>query len=892
MGKDRMSTAARIDELLSKFDENPRRYFAPLANEYRKAGDLTQAIALCREHLPKQPGHMSGHIVFGQALYEHGDLAEAQTVFESALALDPENLIALRHLGDIARARGDASAARRWYGRVLDADPRNDDIAALLASLAQRATPAFVAPIAPALSVETPAPEEPDVFLDEPAWHTPTIPDGAPAVAEHQAVEPDAVPVDAAAVEAPDVELLDLDALVESAAPEPAVAEPIEVPAFLSEFEPTVAAVTHAPEHADVQPEDGLEVFEAVEPIDAVDAFETVEPIDAVESFDAIGVTGIAEPAADVESYEWDTDERDAFGAEPVLEADAEPALEVPTPAAEGAAHGGVDDAAEGAVDGGVEAFEEMEPGQRSLSDAIGAFASHDPLESIGGLTLPDAFDDGQPPESVGEPREAAAEGAYSSADDFEEGLIALEWPDASQLAVRPPTPPRPLTPVASWAPVAEPDDEPAEATLPEATLAEATAEEARPEEEVWPPAVIETESLVEDIEAIEAEVPVEDVVLIEAEVPAEEGAAIEADSAVPESELAPTAEWAEPFGVTASVDPVEGLQATEPFEDRVSAEPLEPAESVEAFEDAPDLEPVGWVAEVDAFEDDERDEDPLDEDPPLSAAEIPWLAEEEAHEIDAFEEADAPDAPHSPAFVTETMAELLVAQGFVSRAVGVYEELVARRPYDAVLASRLEELRGMLTEPAPAEASTAATPVAPLAAFTPVRAATPVAVPLVAPAPRRTAREWLASVAAMRVQRRTPAFGATTVAVPTPADGLSSLFSAAPAVADDLAARSLASAFGSASPVDHAAALFDAVSREPVDEPAAPPVARAATPAAGGALYSFDRFFPDPATAAPAPAAESGPSASRAGPPAGSPSDAGADLAQFATWLKGLSNP
>ena len=31
-----MSTANRIDELRQKFNENPRRYFAPLANEYRK----------------------------------------------------------------------------------------------------------------------------------------------------------------------------------------------------------------------------------------------------------------------------------------------------------------------------------------------------------------------------------------------------------------------------------------------------------------------------------------------------------------------------------------------------------------------------------------------------------------------------------------------------------------------------------------------------------------------------------------------------------------------------------------------------------------------------------------------------------------------------------------
>ncbi len=130
-----MASSARIEELERKFNENPRRYFAPLANEYRKAGDLEQAIAICRTYVPQQPAHMSGHIVFGQALFEAGEHEEARGVFEAALALDPENLIALRHLGDIARERGELSAARTWYQRVLDADPRNDEVAALLSSL-------------------------------------------------------------------------------------------------------------------------------------------------------------------------------------------------------------------------------------------------------------------------------------------------------------------------------------------------------------------------------------------------------------------------------------------------------------------------------------------------------------------------------------------------------------------------------------------------------------------------------------------------------------------------------------------------------------------------------------------------------------------------------------
>ena len=107
-----MASTARIDELKKKFDENPRRYFAPLANEFRKAGEIEQAIMICEEFLPQQPGHMSGHIVYGQALFEASRFDESRTVFETALTLDPENLIALRHLGDIARGQGDLESAR------------------------------------------------------------------------------------------------------------------------------------------------------------------------------------------------------------------------------------------------------------------------------------------------------------------------------------------------------------------------------------------------------------------------------------------------------------------------------------------------------------------------------------------------------------------------------------------------------------------------------------------------------------------------------------------------------------------------------------------------------------------------------------------------------------
>jgi len=130
-----MASTARLDELKKKFDENPRRYFAPLANEHRKSGDLDQAISLCRAHLPLQPAHISGHIVLAQALFEAGSVDESRDIFLAALGLDPENLIALRYLGDIARETNDVDTARSWYQRVLEVDPRNDEIVQMVRDL-------------------------------------------------------------------------------------------------------------------------------------------------------------------------------------------------------------------------------------------------------------------------------------------------------------------------------------------------------------------------------------------------------------------------------------------------------------------------------------------------------------------------------------------------------------------------------------------------------------------------------------------------------------------------------------------------------------------------------------------------------------------------------------
>ena len=68
-------------------DDSGWFHFADRKKDYiRRRGenvsswDVEQAIFICQEYLPQQPGHMSGHIVYGQALFEAGRTDEARSV--------------------------------------------------------------------------------------------------------------------------------------------------------------------------------------------------------------------------------------------------------------------------------------------------------------------------------------------------------------------------------------------------------------------------------------------------------------------------------------------------------------------------------------------------------------------------------------------------------------------------------------------------------------------------------------------------------------------------------------------------------------------------------------------------------------------------------------------
>jgi predicted Zn-dependent protease len=100
---------ARIEELRRRVESDPASLaFAQLAEEFRRAGALQEAVRVCREGLTRHPGYISARVTLGRALFELGHDDEAQAELEAVLLTAPDNLIALRSIADIAQRRGDS----------------------------------------------------------------------------------------------------------------------------------------------------------------------------------------------------------------------------------------------------------------------------------------------------------------------------------------------------------------------------------------------------------------------------------------------------------------------------------------------------------------------------------------------------------------------------------------------------------------------------------------------------------------------------------------------------------------------------------------------------------------------------------------------------------------
>jgi tetratricopeptide (TPR) repeat protein len=145
-----------IAKLEALYATNPEgRVFTHLAEAYRKAGEFDRARTILEQGLGKHPGYASAYVVLGRVFFDLNDLPQATDSFRRVLELDPHNLVALRTLGDIARAEGRRDDAIAHFQELRHQDPNNAEIEGILDELRN-------APVEPPANVAAPVEAQAD----------------------------------------------------------------------------------------------------------------------------------------------------------------------------------------------------------------------------------------------------------------------------------------------------------------------------------------------------------------------------------------------------------------------------------------------------------------------------------------------------------------------------------------------------------------------------------------------------------------------------------------------------------------------------------------------------------------------------------------------------------
>jgi tetratricopeptide (TPR) repeat protein len=119
----------RLEDLRRRVQNDPASIaFAQLAEECRRLGRHQEAIDICRDGLNRHPGYLSARVTLGRSLLHLGQLDEAERELETVLQGAPENLAALRAMGDIYRRRDDIPQALAQYRAALRLAPGDPEL--------------------------------------------------------------------------------------------------------------------------------------------------------------------------------------------------------------------------------------------------------------------------------------------------------------------------------------------------------------------------------------------------------------------------------------------------------------------------------------------------------------------------------------------------------------------------------------------------------------------------------------------------------------------------------------------------------------------------------------------------------------------------------------------
>jgi tetratricopeptide (TPR) repeat protein len=161
---------AKIEELQFRIKTDPKsRLFFPLAEELRKNGRLPEAEQVLRTGLGVHATYLSAWVSLGRVLREQQKNGDAVEALNTALQVDPGNVVAARLLADSYLDLGEKVEAIKKYKLVHALMPGDEELEARIQQLDRELSP--------------PAPE-PVVAPPEPPVAPPVEPEAPPAESE------------------------------------------------------------------------------------------------------------------------------------------------------------------------------------------------------------------------------------------------------------------------------------------------------------------------------------------------------------------------------------------------------------------------------------------------------------------------------------------------------------------------------------------------------------------------------------------------------------------------------------------------------------------------------------------------------------------------------------
>jgi tetratricopeptide (TPR) repeat protein len=137
---DQKNFSPLIYDYLKKYQEDPTsRVFAPLAEAYRKAGLLEEAIEIAREGLRVHPNFIGGRVALARALFEKRNYDDVVEELSIVVREVPDNLVAQKLLAESCLMLGRVAEALSAFKMLLYFNPQDGETARIVSELEAQA---------------------------------------------------------------------------------------------------------------------------------------------------------------------------------------------------------------------------------------------------------------------------------------------------------------------------------------------------------------------------------------------------------------------------------------------------------------------------------------------------------------------------------------------------------------------------------------------------------------------------------------------------------------------------------------------------------------------------------------------------------------------------------